>query len=95
MVSHVTAEPRVVGPLCVALGEQVNSTAKGGEVNATNALKGFEALANESMVAAEPHILAQVPVILGGEFFFFPSHISYVVFLHVVFSFPHLLTNIR
>jgi len=63
MVSHVTAEPRVVGPLCVALGEQ---TGKGSEVHATNALKAFEALANDSIVAAEPHILAQLPVILGA-----------------------------
>jgi hypothetical protein len=62
IVGHVTAEPGLIGPLCEKLGEQVSSADKDPVV----ACKTFEALANGCGVLAEPHIAAQLPVLLAA-----------------------------
>ena len=64
LISHVTAEPKVVAPLVTALADKVTTDSKGGEVEIINALKGFEQLANGCMVAAEAHLVKSLPCIL-------------------------------
>lgn len=64
IVGNCEAEPSLIPLLCLKLGESVSATDKGTETAAANALKTFEALANRCIVLSEPHIAAQLPVIL-------------------------------
>jgi len=67
MVSHVTAEPKVAGPMVAKLAENAALAGKGDEATiATNALKALEALANECTAAAEPHLVGALPAMLNA-----------------------------
>ena len=67
IVAHVTAEPKLCATLCVSLGEQAALSGKGDEVvTATNALKAFEALANQCITLAEAHLIPQLSVMLAA-----------------------------
>jgi elongation factor 3 len=66
LVAHVSAEPRLVGPICSYLGTQVSSTDKKSEGAIANALRGFERLANECIVVAEPYLCLQLPTMLNA-----------------------------
>ena len=69
LVSHVTAEPKLVGPMVVELAKNAALAGKGDEATiAANALKGLEALATDSacMAVAEPHLVANLAVMLAA-----------------------------
>lgn len=65
-VQTITAEPRCIGPLCEELGKLASSTDKSGEVSTANALKAFEALANQCVVIAEPYLCANLGKMLAA-----------------------------
>jgi len=67
MISHVTAEPKVAGPMVAKLAENAALAGKGDEATiATNALKALEGLANECTAAAEPHLVGALPAMLNA-----------------------------
>jgi len=67
LVAHVTAEPKLVGPLCAQLGQKAALSGKGDEaMQATNALKAMDALAGQCIMIAEPYLIANLSVMLSA-----------------------------
>jgi len=66
VVQHVNAEPKVLAPLTKALADQASSTDKNSEVSVVTALKAFEALAKECIVASEAYLINALPVMLAA-----------------------------
>jgi len=65
LVSHVTAEPRLIGPLVDSLIAQVSAPGKV-DLPIVNACKAFEALANQCMIVAQPYLCAAMPALLAA-----------------------------
>jgi len=64
LLSHISAEPKLLPPLCEKLNLQAAMTEKGFEVVAAKALAAFEALANQCIVIAEPYLCLYLPTML-------------------------------